>query len=300
MSRRRQKANHDAKQRQRAQDRERRAERDRPDERGIAADTPKISTGIVSGKIRIGSSSPPRRTATASAAPMRPIKVSAGVPTSSVSATGAGLAVEIEHQPEHRRAITSGNPVVIQCASALAATTSSSGARPSGSGRANRPPDRRRTGDPASAARQQRAEPQDRRADPASSARSGPSANGISATTVRKNSTPISAPPPTRTARRISRTGMERFKRAHGESSPAATPRPSSIPSDPCTAAMISPPPARCSPHDSWRGSGLRRRAPGPRSARPGARPGGRTASSRARESRRRWPAVQVPRRQPG
>src|SRR6266851_473608 len=33
-----------------------------------------------------------------------------------------------------------------------------------------------------------------------SSARSGPTANGISTTTVRKNNTPISAPPPTRSA----------------------------------------------------------------------------------------------------
>src|SRR5665213_121340 len=33
-----------------------------------------------------------------------------------------------------------------------------------------------------------------------SKARSGPTANGISTTTVRKNSTPISAPPPTRSA----------------------------------------------------------------------------------------------------
>src|SRR4051794_26254264 len=38
-----------------------------------------------------------------------------------------------------------------------------------------------------------------------STARSGPTANGISTTTVRKNSTPISAPPPTRMATRISR-----------------------------------------------------------------------------------------------
>src|SRR6266702_3898421 len=38
-----------------------------------------------------------------------------------------------------------------------------------------------------------------------SSARSGPTANGISTTTVRKNSTPISAPPPTRSAIRMYR-----------------------------------------------------------------------------------------------
>src|SRR3954469_21513124 len=39
----------------------------------------------------------------------------------------------------------------------------------------------------------------------ASKARSGPIANGISVTTIRKNSTPIHAPPPTRTASRMSR-----------------------------------------------------------------------------------------------
>src|SRR6516225_6876500 len=40
----------------------------------------------------------------------------------------------------------------------------------------------------------------------ASRARSGPMANGTSVTTMRKNKTPIHAPPPTRTASRMSRT----------------------------------------------------------------------------------------------
>src|SRR5580704_9802963 len=38
-----------------------------------------------------------------------------------------------------------------------------------------------------------------------SSGKFGPTANGISVTTTRKNSAPISAPPPTRTAMRMSR-----------------------------------------------------------------------------------------------
>ncbi len=39
----------------------------------------------------------------------------------------------------------------------------------------------------------------------ASSLRSGPTANGTITTTIKKNSAPISAPPPTRTASRMSR-----------------------------------------------------------------------------------------------
>src|ERR1700688_4847766 len=40
----------------------------------------------------------------------------------------------------------------------------------------------------------------------ASKAKSGPMANGTRVTTIRKNSTPINAPPPTRTASLMSRT----------------------------------------------------------------------------------------------
>ncbi len=68
------------------------------------AATPKISTGIVSGSTSTASSKPPRRSATVSAAPIRPMKVSAGVPASSVSATRAGRRrIEIEQQAEQRR-----------------------------------------------------------------------------------------------------------------------------------------------------------------------------------------------------
>src|SRR5665213_3175002 len=51
------------------------------------AATPKINTGIDSGSTSTASSNPPRRNVTASAAPIMPVKVSAGVPASSVSAT---------------------------------------------------------------------------------------------------------------------------------------------------------------------------------------------------------------------
>ena len=117
-----------------------------------------------------------------------------------------------------------------------------------------------------------------------SCARSGPTANGISVTTMRKNSTPISAPPPIRTARRMSR----RSRAAEGRHalSPEAggvlgwskADLPScnslhSIPSGPWVAATIIPPPARCSAHR------VRQASPGrphraPRSARRAARSG--------------------------
>ena len=54
-----------------------------------AAATPKISTGIVSGRTRIAISRPPRLSETVSAAPIAPIIVSAGVPAASVAATSA-------------------------------------------------------------------------------------------------------------------------------------------------------------------------------------------------------------------
>ena len=54
-----------------------------------AAETPKISTGTVKGRISTAISRPPRRRLTVSAAPMAPMKVSAGVPTSSEAATPA-------------------------------------------------------------------------------------------------------------------------------------------------------------------------------------------------------------------
>ena len=96
----------------------------------LAAATPKISTGIVSGSTRTGNSNPPRRSATESAAPTAPISVRAGVPASNVSATAAiALASILSINPSTGAAITSGSPVVIHCAAAFVSTTSSSGSR---------------------------------------------------------------------------------------------------------------------------------------------------------------------------
>ena len=80
-------------------------------------------------------------------------------------------------------------------------------ARPSAAGRASRPRGRRRTAGRARAGSRaaRRATGSPGRCAPAARGR-GRRANGISVTTIRKNSTPISAPPPTRTASRMSRT----------------------------------------------------------------------------------------------
>src|ERR1700721_2085253 len=69
-----------------------RIENGAPKDRGpvIAASeaaTPKIRTGTDNGSTSTASSSPPRCSVTASAAPIMPVNVSAGVPTSSVKAT---------------------------------------------------------------------------------------------------------------------------------------------------------------------------------------------------------------------
>src|SRR5262249_13901309 len=60
-----------------------------PDPRiaAFVAATPKISTGTVSGSTNTASSKPPRRRATESAAPTRPMKVNAGVPAARVNAS---------------------------------------------------------------------------------------------------------------------------------------------------------------------------------------------------------------------
>src|SRR6202051_865121 len=72
-------------------DRAHRIENGVPNDNGpvIAASeaaTPKISTGIDSGSTSTASNKPPRCKVTASAAPIMPVKGSAGVPASSVSA----------------------------------------------------------------------------------------------------------------------------------------------------------------------------------------------------------------------
>ena len=70
----------------------------------IGALTPKIRTGMVSGSTRIDTSSPPRGSDTATAAPAAPMRVMAGVPASSVSMrrTDRKL-VHVHEQPEQRR-----------------------------------------------------------------------------------------------------------------------------------------------------------------------------------------------------
>src|SRR6266853_6668100 len=98
-----------------------------PDIAACAAATPNISTGIDSGSTSTASSSPPRCSVTASAAPIMPVKVSAGVPASSVSATAAvDVASRFNNNPSTGVATTSGNPAASQCTSALSAHCSSS------------------------------------------------------------------------------------------------------------------------------------------------------------------------------
>src|ERR1700723_2856312 len=92
------------------------------------AATPKISTGIDSGSTSPASSNPPRCKVTASAAPIMPVKVSAGVPTSSVSATAnVAPASRFNNSPSTGVATISGNPAASQCANPLAAQVNSSG-----------------------------------------------------------------------------------------------------------------------------------------------------------------------------
>ncbi len=175
------------------------------------------------------------------------MKVSAGVPASSVSAT-APLAwpSRFMNRPSSGVAMTSGSPVVIQCAAALAATASSSGvvAHQHQVERAvlvvggEQPVERQQRGE-------QRAEPEDRRADAAEQGEVGPdreraSARPRSGRTARR----CRAPPPTRIASRMSRMNSA-SERAHA-ASPSRSSLARSSPIGPCAAATISPPPARC------------------------------------------------------
>src|ERR1700712_4725893 len=82
-----------------------------PDIAACEAATPKISTGIDSGSTHTPSNNPPRWSVTASAAPIMPVNVSAGVPTSKVSATAAVAETSrFNNSPRTGVAITSGNP----------------------------------------------------------------------------------------------------------------------------------------------------------------------------------------------
>ena len=96
-----------------------------------AAATPKISTGIVSGRTRIAMSRPPRLSETVSAAPIAPIIVSAGVPAASVAATSAsGKGAIASMSPNSGLKTTSGNALAVQCAAHFTSTTTSSGGDP--------------------------------------------------------------------------------------------------------------------------------------------------------------------------
>ena len=97
----------------------------------FAAATPKISTGIVNGNTKTANSRPPRRSVTESAAPIKPMKVSAGVPASKVRASvPVARNSMLSIIPSTGEITTSGSAVVSQCAIAFAATASSSGMRP--------------------------------------------------------------------------------------------------------------------------------------------------------------------------
>src|ERR1700692_3076875 len=178
------------------------APNDNPDIAACEAATPKISTGIDSGSTSTASNNPPRCRVTAKAAPIMPVKVSAGVPASSVKATAdVARASRFKRSPSTGVAITSGSPAASQCASALAAQASSSGVRPI-TIRSSEPSSWSAVNSRSSVSRLASSAPSQSSAGPSRvrSARSGPTANGISTTTVRKNSTPISAPPPRRSA----------------------------------------------------------------------------------------------------
>ena len=82
----------------------------------FAAETPKISTGTVSGNTSTASSSPPRRSATESAAPISPMKVKrrcAGEQRQRDRAHGAHVNVEqqAEHRRDHHQRQTGGEPM---------------------------------------------------------------------------------------------------------------------------------------------------------------------------------------------
>src|ERR1700677_3363647 len=70
------------------------------------AATPKISTGIDSGSTSTASNNPPGCSVTASAAPIMPVKVNAGVPASSVKATpDVATASRFNSSPRHGAAL---------------------------------------------------------------------------------------------------------------------------------------------------------------------------------------------------
>ncbi len=161
-------SNDKADQRQRAQDRKRRTERQWSRDRGLRGPRRRRSAPE-------STAAAPARPATArhdagsrpNAAPIMPVKVSAGVPASSVNATAdVDAASRFNNSPSTGVAMINGKPAAIQCARALAAHVSSSGVRliairssePSSWSAMNN----RSSGQQTC---QQRAEPEDRRAE---------------------------------------------------------------------------------------------------------------------------------------
>ena len=209
--------------------------------------TPKISTGTVSGSTSTASSSPPRRSVTDKRrADQADESQRRRARPSSVSAVDADRRrIDVEHQAEQRRdddqRQAGGEPMrnrLRQRPPVRAAVV------PSSADRACRPRGRTRIAGraPAGSRAARRARGSPGRC-VAESARSGPTANGTSVTTIRKNSAPISAPPPTRTASRMSRT-----RRAAKAFMPAPVAAASCAlsPIGPWLAATIMPPPRRC------------------------------------------------------
>ena len=127
----------------------------------------------------------------------------------------------------------------------------------------------------------------------ASSLRSGPIANGVMATKIRKKTAPIEAPPPIRRAIRHSRRKRAaaaflyltcRLRRAE----PSRNWRPSS-PSGACVAATINPPPVKCARMISARR--VCARASSAEVGSSSSQSGRYATRSRAKATRRFWPA---------
>ena len=118
-------------------------------------------------------------------------------------------------------AIASGRPVVSQCASAFGrhGQFQRHGRHHQQIERSVVPVGRQQPVEREQAG-EQRADPQHRRADALEQRKSGPTANGVSVTTIRKKRTAIDAPPPARNAMR-----MSRMKRAVSAFMPRSDPQ---------------------------------------------------------------------------
>ena len=122
-----------AKQRHRAKHQKRHENGAAPPLAAEDADTPKISTGIVSGNTStaMNEAAAPERHGQRRA-DVRRSRCSAGVPAASVAATSAERRRRHrQHQAEDRRDDDQGSALVVQCAAHLTSTTSSSGSGPS-------------------------------------------------------------------------------------------------------------------------------------------------------------------------